>query len=105
MNHLKHSVDILQHFVIPKADDAITLRLEKFRPPRIPFSLFRVLTAVDLDHDLESVVRKINDVVTESNLSAKMGCWYWQPMTQMPPKLSFGFGCIKPHRASAHFIW
>jgi hypothetical protein len=72
---------VLQHIVVPEAQDPVSLALKNSLPHLIPFG--RVLAAVDLYDDLRAVADEIRDVMPDWHLSAKASvrCEF----TQKPP--------------------
>ena len=52
LNHLKHTVDVLHHVVIPETQYAITFSFKEPRSLCVELSSFRVLTAIELNHEL-----------------------------------------------------
>ena len=57
---------VLQHFVVPEADDAVAFRLNGRRP--VCIGHFSMLPAVDFDHHFGAVAGKISDVMADWNL-------------------------------------
>jgi len=74
LSHFQNAVDVRQYVVIPKSEDSITLGFQKLGPPHVTFDLSGVLTAVDLNDNLQAMTGEIDNVVTESHLPAKMRC-------------------------------
>lgn len=70
-DHLKNALGIFQHVVIPEANDAITLRLQKTCAPRIHFRPFVMLTAIKLNNELLLSADEIGDVWTNGKLATK----------------------------------
>jgi hypothetical protein len=99
LNLLKHAIDILQHVVIPKAQDAIAIRFKNFRPFHIGVCPHCVLSAVDLDDEASPMRSKISDVAPNPNLAPKVRVGGVQSASQMPPELALGIGRLGSHLA------
>ena len=81
LNHFEHTVDVAKDFIVPETQDAIALGLKKFRSHCILLALYRVLPAVNFNHDLQAMTREIDDIAAEMNLTAKMRGGQRKPMT------------------------
>jgi hypothetical protein len=69
-----HTIDVLQHVVVPETQDAIALRLKINGSLRIPDNVFRliVLRAIDLDDEALFVARKVSKVRPDGGLSPEV---------------------------------
>jgi hypothetical protein len=91
MNIIHDIVDAGQHLVIPVTDEAITQPLQRRRSLRIIARLQRMLTAVDLDHQLGLRAQKVDDIAIDRHLPPKtkaldLSC------AQAAPQALFGIG-------------
>jgi hypothetical protein len=62
---------VYQNFVVPEADHAVALSLDRSSSLDIP--LMSVLSAVNLDNDLGAMTGEVDDVVAEGHLLTKPG--------------------------------
>ena len=92
MNQFKHAVDVSEHVVIPEAQYAIALRLEKPRSLRVAPRLLVVLPAVDFDDQTCVMADEINDIATEVNLATKMRSFQREAVTEIPPESALRVG-------------
>src|SRR5262249_48305552 len=104
LNCLEHTIDIRQHLVIPETNHSITLCFENLRSLRVRGSLFHMLLTIDLDHQLGTMTREINDVATDAHLAPEVGVRDREAMTQMPPKLLLSLGRRLAHGARKDFV-
>jgi hypothetical protein len=89
---------ILQHFVVPKANDPIPFFLNGAGPRRI--CCIRVLTAINFDYQLEPMARKIGDVMAQRHLPAPSAIR--DALAQQTPHVLFRKRCIPPQVAGAN---
>jgi hypothetical protein len=59
-----YPVEVGQHFVIPEAQDAITVRFKPARAPSVGIQTFRqpVLCTINLQYELCRVIAEVRDV-------------------------------------------
>jgi hypothetical protein len=72
LNHFEHAIDILQDIVVPKSQDAVAFGFQESRSACVSRNLPSVLSAIQLDYELETMTHKINNVATEMHLPAKV---------------------------------
>ena len=72
MNVLKHPVDVRQHIIVPVAQNAIALGLQKFRACGFSISSLGMLTTVHFNDKTRGMTCEIGDVTPESNLPSEM---------------------------------
>jgi len=65
-----NAVQVAEHFRIPEANDPVAFGLDHSRASRI--ALLAVLSPINLDDELRTMTRKIDDEVPDRNLSAKV---------------------------------
>jgi hypothetical protein len=88
IDHRPDTIRIAEHFVIPEANNAISLILNDCRACRV-HSLI-VLAAIDFDHELRSVTCEISDEVSQCNLFAEV--MLGEAFAQHSPHRSFSRG-------------
>ena len=65
-----NAVDIIRHFVVPKANNFVAERVQVFCSLLIVFLLFQMLRAIQFDDEFFFDADEIRDVVTNGVLSA-----------------------------------
>jgi hypothetical protein len=71
-NHRNNAIQISQHFVIPEAREAITLRLQPRSPRPILRSLHCMLATIDFDDKPCLMADEIHNIAADRRLLAKM---------------------------------
>ena len=99
LNLLKHAFDIPKHVVVPEAQNAITVRLQRSRSFGICNSARSMLTTVDLDNEMRSVTCEVHDVLLDPNLPTEMRTADRETMTEMPPEFALGVSGGRTHLA------
>ena len=84
-NHLQHTLDIFEHIIVPKADDAESLRPEMRRAVCIAF--FRVLPTIQFNNQPRLSTQKVRDVIIELNLPPKLRAVQLAIAQMFPQKL------------------
>jgi len=74
IHSLKHSIDISNDVVIPKANDFVSFACQPSCPHLVahPIRIVAVLRPIDLDDQSSSHARKVDDMGTDWHLSAEM---------------------------------
>jgi hypothetical protein len=85
LNPFKHPGEITHHVAVPEADDTITVPGDVACAGGVCFTLQCVLTAIELDRELEAGAREIDDVAADRMLPAKTVLA--GELAQTPPKL------------------
>jgi len=92
LNLLKHPIDIGQNVVVPKSQNAVPVRLKHLGASCILVNSCRMLTAVDLDHELRRVTCKVSQITSNSHLATKMRALHLEAMAKVPPKFAL---CVR----------
>lgn len=71
-NRLEHAIHVFEHLVVPEPQNKKASTFQKNRTQRICFSPFRMLTAIQFDHDHSFQTRKIEDVIGEGMLPPEL---------------------------------
>jgi len=71
-NGLQHAFDVLEHIAVPEANDAIPMTREFRGAERIGFLPIRVLSAVELDHQLSRWAGEVCDSGRERMLPTEL---------------------------------
>jgi hypothetical protein len=90
--------------IVPKSQHAVALRLQKIRTPCVSFGLFIMLAAIELDNEFQVVTEEIDDVTAKVDLPTEVCARWSEPITQVPPQLSFRVGWDTAHCARTSFI-
>src|SRR5215469_2400710 len=68
----EHAVGVLEHIVVPEANDPPAVVFEPFSSPVISHSLRRVLSAIELDDERLIPTNEIGDEWPDRDLAAKL---------------------------------
>ena len=90
LNIADDAVNIIHHFIIPKADDIVALRSQIFCSFRVVFRLprFGVLTAIEFNDEFLFDAYKIGNVVSNGVLSSEFNAQL--VVADMRPKFALG---------------
>jgi hypothetical protein len=91
VNVLQHTLDILQHVIVPVAQHSIAIRFENARALGVRSRLRCMLTPINFDDHALGMAGEIDDVTRNLNLTAKMRASDSETMTQVPPQFALGF--------------
>jgi hypothetical protein len=84
-NRLEHAVGIGEDFVVPEAQNAISLGREQCSTPRIAVALDRMLTAVELDDQATLGTAEVDDERPDRMLTPDLDA-HESPITQTRPQ-------------------
>ena len=84
-----HAIDVAQHFIVPKPEDAETLATHEIVAPRVVCARVGVLTAIDFNYNQCLQACKVSDIGSNSHLSPKL-VPFELTETQVAPELTLG---------------
>ena len=90
-DRLEHNLPLCRNSAVPEAQDAKTLRLQKFCALLIVIGTLYVLAAVQLDDQSAFQTGEICDEWTDRNLSPKARAWNLSA-TELLPQRPFSVG-------------
>ena len=67
-----NAINIIRHFIVPKADDFVAQRVQVFRSLFIILFLFQMLTSIQFDDEFLFDADEIGDVVANGVLPSKV---------------------------------
>jgi hypothetical protein len=97
-NGLYNPWRVAKNIIVPEANDAVTVARKLSSPGFIPAACDRVLSAVQLDHELPAWTCKIHDPSTNRVLPAKP--IFARQLTQCPPQALFRLGRVSTQPTS-----
>jgi hypothetical protein len=98
--HLHHTPNVFHHIPVPKPYHAIASAADFLSPQLIRAERDRMLSAIQLDHELRRRTRKVHHISAYRMLPAKP---MWAPeLAQLPPQLRLGLGHISPEPPRQH---
>ena len=87
-------------FIIPEAQDPVSALLQKHGALLVRLVSLRMLTAIELDHELRLDAAKIDEVRPDGFLPAKL-CASYLPRPEMIPKAVLDVGGLAPQTPCA----
>ena len=90
-NGFAHALDIIQHVVVPEADDVIPAFFQRGRPLAVRLSSFAMLATIDLNDQFSFERNEVDDISGERNLSFEFDAIKPACAKSGPQKL-FGLG-------------
>lgn len=92
-NHSQHRIEVVHHVIVPKPQDYVSFRFQKFSPLFVILFLIQMLTSVQLDNKPPPRGAKIHNVIADGVLVSKMHTAHAM-RPQMLPKFFLGFGHV-----------
>ncbi len=93
---LDHCVGVVQHVVVPEADDAVAEALERARALRV--DLRAMLATVDLDDEVRGAAGEVGDVRSDRELEDELGA-FELARAEVVPEALFCVGALAPEFA------
>ena len=67
-----NAIDIIRHFIVPKADDFVTERVQGFGSFFVIFLLFQMLTSIQFNDEFLFDADEVENVFTNGVLSSEI---------------------------------
>ncbi len=77
-NSFEHAINIIQHVVVPKADDVIPTLFQRGRPFAVRLSSFAMLATVDLNDQFSFERNEVDDISGERNCRLNLTPSSWR---------------------------
>jgi hypothetical protein len=73
---MQHTFDLIHDFIVPKAQNTVSLRFQKCSPLGIVLFLLQMLAAIQFDDEFPAGGTEVNHIITDSMLVPKMDILY-----------------------------